>query len=40
MKRSEAIEIIQYVLDRPYDNPATTILMKLEEAGITKELED
>lgn len=34
MKRSEAIKIIQSVLDQSYDHPAVTILMKLEDAGL------
>lgn len=34
MKRSEAIKIIQSVIDQSYDHPAVTILMKLEDAGL------
>jgi hypothetical protein len=34
MKRSEAIKIIEECLRHPYDYPAVTILMKLEDAGM------
>jgi len=34
MTRREAVGIIQNVLDNPYDYPALTILMKLEDAGM------
>lgn len=35
MKRSEAIKLIEETLNSPYDHPAVTLLMKLEEAGMT-----